>query len=49
MFCPKTRREADKRFSLILERAGLDEALLWSKAMLQEQGQRLQLEATEEA
>uniref|UniRef100_A0A8C7JPP7 Protein FAM161A n=1 Tax=Oncorhynchus kisutch TaxID=8019 RepID=A0A8C7JPP7_ONCKI len=45
----QTRREADKRFSLILERAGLDEALLWSKAMLQEQGQRLQLEATEEA
>ncbi|KAK6316723.1 hypothetical protein J4Q44_G00121230 [Coregonus suidteri] len=43
----QARREADKRFYLILERAGLDEALLWSKAMLQEQGQRLQLVATE--
>lgn len=40
-------REAERCFSLILEQAGLDKVLLWSKAMLQEQN--LQLEDTQEA
>ncbi|KAJ7996325.1 hypothetical protein DPEC_G00235920 [Dallia pectoralis] len=38
------RRGKERQFSLILERAGMDEALRWSKASLEEPGRRIQLE-----